>query len=55
MQPRFTIQASCARSVTTISSAVRPDGNASVTVVTHAGRLVGARFWKKNSPSTPCA
>ena len=53
MQPRFTIQASWAASVTTISSALRPDGNLSSTVCIHAGRLSGARFWKKNSPSAP--
>ena len=45
MQPRFTIQASPAASSTTISSAVRPEGNASVTVRSQSGRLSGARFW----------
>ena len=45
MQPRLTIHARPAASSTTTSSAVRPDGNESVTVRSHAGRLDGARFW----------
>ena len=45
MQPRFTIQASPAASSTTTSSAVRPEGNDSVTVRSHSGRFSGARFW----------
>ena len=53
MQPRFTIQARPAASSTTISSAVRPDGNDSVTVRSHSGRLSGARFWKNASPAAP--
>src|SRR5947208_2529117 len=53
MQPRLTIHASWAAFVTTISSAVRPDGNDSSTVSIHSGREVGARFWKKASPSAP--
>ena len=44
MQPRLTIQASPAASSTTTSSAVRPEGNDSVTVRSHAGRSAGARF-----------
>ena len=44
MQPRLTIHASPAASSTTTSSAVRPDGNDSVTVRSHGGRLSGARF-----------
>jgi len=39
MHPRFTIHASPAASSTTISSAVRPDGNASVVVRSHEGAL----------------
>ena len=54
MQPRFTTQASCAASLTTISSAERPDGNLSVTTGIQSGRLSGARFWKNASPSAPC-
>ena len=38
MHPRLTIHASPAASSTTISSAVRPDGNASVIVRSHEGR-----------------
>ena len=53
MQPRLTIQARPAASSTTISSAVRPDGNDSVTVRSHSGRLSGARFWKNASPAAP--
>src|SRR6184192_3408262 len=53
MHPRLMIQASCAASRTTISSAVRPDGKESSTVSIHSGRDVGARFWKKASPSAP--
>ena len=53
MQPRLTTQASWAASRTTISWALRPDGNRSSTVSTHSGRFSGARFWKKNSPSAP--
>ena len=41
MQPRLTIHASPAASSTTTSSAVRPEGNESVTVRSHAGRSVG--------------
>jgi hypothetical protein len=44
MQPRFTTHASPAASLTTISSAVRPDGNDSVTLPNQGGRLIGARF-----------
>ena len=39
MQPRFTTQASPAASSTTTSSAVRPDGNESVTVRSQSGRF----------------
>ena len=53
MQPRFRIQASCAASRTTISSAVRPDGKLSVTVSIHSGRDFGARFWKNGASSAP--
>ncbi len=53
MQPRLTTQASWAASRTTISCALRPEGNLSSTVSTHSGRFSGARFWKKNSPSAP--
>ena len=35
------------------SVAVRPLGNATVTVCSQSGRLAGTRFWKKNSPSAP--
>jgi hypothetical protein len=45
--------ASAAAFVTTTSSAVRPEGNASSTVDTKSGNDAGARFWKKNSPSAP--
>ena len=44
MHPRLTIHASPAASSTTISSAVRPEGNDSVTVRSHEGRSPGARF-----------
>ncbi len=54
MQPRFATQARPAASVTTTSSADRPDGNFSSTVSIHAGRDEGARFWKNASPSAPC-
>ena len=53
MQPRFTTQARPAASSTTISSAVRPDGNDSVATRTQSGRFSGARFWKKKSPAAP--
>ncbi len=53
MQPRLTIQASCAASRSTTSRAVRPEGNLSSTTSTQSGRASGARFWKKNSPSAP--
>ena len=53
MQPRLTIQASCAASRMTISSAVRPDGNDSSTVSIQSGRDSGARFWKKGWPAAP--
>ena len=53
MQPRFTTQASPAASVTTTSSAVRPDGKLSTTVSIQSGRDDGARFWKNASPSAP--
>ena len=53
MHPRFTIHSSCAALRTTISRAVRPDGNRSSTVSTQSGRASGARFWKKGSPSAP--
>ena len=42
MQPRFTTHASPAASSTTTSSAVRPDGNESVTVRSHSGLPAGA-------------
>ena len=54
MQPRFATQASPAASVTTTSSAARPDGNLSSTVSIQSGRGDGARFWKNASPSAPC-
>ena len=41
MQPRLTIHASPAASSTTTSSAVRPEGNDSVTVRSHCGPLRG--------------
>ena len=41
MQPRLTIHASPAASSTTTSSAVRPEGNDSVTVRSHVGPLRG--------------
>ncbi len=44
MQPRLTIHASPAASSTTTSSALRPDGNESVTVRRKSGVFVGARF-----------
>ena len=53
MHPRLMIQASWAGSRTTISSAVRPEGKLSTTVSIHSGRELGARFWKKASPSAP--
>jgi hypothetical protein len=53
MQPRFATQASPAASVTTTSSAVRPEGKLSSTVSIHGGRDDGARFWKNASPSAP--
>ena len=53
MQPRLTTQARPAASSRTISSAVRPDGNDRVAMRTQSGRLSGARFWKKGSPSAP--
>jgi len=45
MQPRFTTHARPAASSTTTSSAVLPDGNASVTVRSQSGLGLGARFW----------
>jgi hypothetical protein len=53
MQPRFTTQASAASSLTTTSSAVRPDGKRSSTVSIQCGRFSGARFWKNASLSAP--
>ncbi len=53
MQPKLTTHASWAASRTTISSAVRPEGKLSTAVSIQAGRLAGARFWKKASPSAP--
>jgi hypothetical protein len=47
------IHASAAASRGTISSALRPDGKRSETTSIQCGREVGARFWKKNSPSIP--
>ena len=44
MQPRFTTYTSCAASLTTISSALRPDGNVNVAMSIHGGRFAGARF-----------
>ncbi len=54
MQPRLITQASWAASLTTISSAVRPDGKRSSAVLIQSGRCRGARFWKNASPSAPC-
>ena len=42
-----------ARSTGHSSSAVRPLGNATVTVRSQSGRPFGTRFWKKKSPSAP--
>ena len=53
MQPRLTIQARPAASSTTISSAVRPDGNVSSAVRIQSGVLSGARFWKNGSFAMP--
>ena len=53
MQPRLITQASAASSVTTTSSAVRPEGKLSSTVSTKSGRFSGARFWKNGSASAP--
>ena len=53
MQPRLATHASPAASSSTISSAVRPDGNVSVATRIHSGRLSGARFWKNGSLSIP--
>ena len=53
MQPRLITQASAASSVTTTSSAVRPEGNRSSTVPIQSGRFSGARFWKNGSLSAP--
>jgi hypothetical protein len=53
MHPRFTTQASCASVRTTISCALRPEGNFNSTTSVHGGRDAGARFWKKNSPPAP--
>ena len=50
---RLAAQASTAVSVGQISSAARPLGNRIWTVSTQGGAPFGARFWKKNSPSTP--
>ena len=47
MHARFAIHASVAASRGTTSSAVRPDGNASVTTSIQSGRVSLARFWKK--------
>ncbi len=53
MQPRLITQASAASSLTTTSSAVRPEGKRSSTVSIQSGRLSGARFWKNGSLSAP--
>jgi hypothetical protein len=53
MQPRLITQASAASSLTTTSSAVRPDGKRSSTVSIQSGRFSGARFWKNASLSAP--
>ena len=53
MQPRLITQASPASSLTTTSSAVRPEGKRSSTVSIQSGRLSGARFWKNGSLSAP--
>ncbi len=53
MQPRLAIQASVAAWRGTTSSAVRPEGKWMVLTSTQDGRLAGARFWKKDSPSMP--
>ena len=53
MQPRLITQASAASSVTTTSSAVRPEGKRSSTVSIQSGRFSGARFWKNGSLSAP--
>ena len=53
MQPRLITQASAASSLTTTSSAVRPEGKRSSTVSIQSGRFSGARFWKNGSLSAP--
>jgi len=53
MQPRFTTHASAAPLLTTTSSAVRPEGKESSTVLTKGGTEAGARFWKNASPAAP--
>ena len=53
MHPRLATQASPAASVSTTSSAVRPDGKLSSAVAIQSGRELGARFWKNGSASAP--
>jgi hypothetical protein len=53
MTPRFTAQTRCAASLATSSSAVRPDGNATVAVCSHSGMLFGTRFCQIGSSRIP--
>jgi hypothetical protein len=53
MTPRFTAQTTCAASLATSSSAVRPDGNATVAVCSHSGIVFGTRFCQIGSSMIP--
>jgi hypothetical protein len=51
--PRFTAQTRWAASLATSSSAVRPDGNATVAVCSHSGTFCGTRFCQIGSSMMP--
>ncbi len=53
MTPRLTAQTRCASSFATSSSAVRPEGNATVAVCSHSGTCCGTRFCQIGSSMIP--
>jgi hypothetical protein len=53
MTPRLTAQTRCAASFATSSSAVRPDGKATVAVCSQSGTFCGTRFCQIGSSRMP--
>jgi hypothetical protein len=51
--PRFTAQATCARSAATRARDVVPFGVLTTFVSSQSGASFGTRFWKNDEPSTP--